>query len=55
MSMDEIAEEIGYRNATTAKAKKSQCMTDLIKRVADALCRAGFDVTPKKRNRNGKN
>ena len=53
--MDEIAEEIGYRNATTAKAKKSQCMTDLIKRVADALRRAGFDVTPKKRNRNGKN
>lgn len=55
MSMDEIAEEIGYRNATTAKAKKSQCMTDLIKRVAEALHRAGFDVTPKKRNRNGKN
>lgn len=55
MSMDEIAKEIGYRNATTAKAKKSQCMTDLIKRVADALRRAGFDVTPKKRNRNGKN
>ena len=55
MPMDEIAKEIGYRNATTAKAKKSQCMTDLIKRVADALRRAGFDVTPKKRNRNGKN
>lgn len=54
-SMDEIADEIGYKNATTAKAKKSQCMTDLIKRVADALRRAGFDVTPKKRNRNGKN
>lgn len=55
MSMDRIAEKIGYRNATTAKAKKSQCMTDLIKRVTDALHRAGFDVTPKKRNRNGKN
>lgn len=55
LSMDEIAEEIGYRNATTAKAKKSQCMTDLIKRVTDALNRAGFDVKPKKRNRNGKN
>lgn len=55
MSMDEIADEIGYRNATTAKAKKSQCMTDLIKRVTAALRRAGFDVTPKKRNRNGKN
>ena len=55
MPMDEIAEKIGYRNASTAKAKKSQCMTDLIKRVTDALRRAGFDVTPKKRNRNGKN
>lgn len=55
LSMDEIAEEIGYKNATTAKAKKSQCMTDLIKRVTDALNRAGFDVKPKKRNRNGKN
>ena len=54
MSMDEIADEIGYKNATTAKAKKSQCMNDLIKRVTDALYRAGFDVTPKKRNRNGK-
>ena len=55
MPMDEIAEKIGYRNASTAKAKKSQCMTDLIKRVTDALRRAGFDVTPKKQNRNGKN
>ena len=55
LSMDEIAEEIGYKNATTAKAKKSQCMTDLIKRVTDALNRAVFDVKPKKRNRNGKN
>ena len=55
LSMDEIAEEIGYKNATTAKAKKSQCMTDLIRRVTDALNRAGFDVKPKKRNRNGKN
>lgn len=55
MSMDKIADQIGYRNATTAKAKKSQCMTDLIKRVADALRRAGFDISPKKRNRNGKN
>lgn len=55
MNMDEIADEIGYRNAQTAKAKKSQCMTDLIKRVTDALNRAGFDIKPKKRNRNGKN
>ena len=55
LSMEEIAEEIGYKNASTAKAKKSQCMKDLIKRVTDALRRADFDVTPKKRNRNGKN
>lgn len=30
-------------------------MTDLINRVTEALRRTGFDVTPKKRNRNGKN
>lgn len=55
LSMEEIAEDIGYKNAQTAKAKKSQCMTDLIKRVTDALNRAGFDIKPKRRNRNGKN
>lgn len=55
LSMDEIAEEIGYKNAQTAKAKKSQCMTDLITRVTDALNRAGFGIKPKRRNRNGKN
>ncbi len=36
------------KNAQTAKAKKSQCMTDLINRVTEALRRTGFDVTPKK-------
>lgn len=55
LSMDEIAEEIGYKNAATAKAKKSQCMNDLIARVTGLLRAAGYDVTPKKRNRNGKN
>ena len=55
MSMDEIATKIGYQNASTAKAKKSQCMSDLINRVTCALRNAGFDVKPKKRNRNGKN
>lgn len=55
MSLEEIAEEVGYRNAQTAKAKKSQCMTDLINRVTDALNRAGFNIKPKRRNRNGKN
>lgn len=55
MKMDDIAKEIGYKNAATAKAKKSQCMSDLILRVTRALRKAGFDVTPKKRNYNGKN
>ena len=54
-TMEDIAEETGLKNAQTAKAKKSQCMTDLINRVTEALRCAGFDVTPKKRNRNGKN
>lgn len=55
MSMDEIAEELGLKNASTAKARKSQCMTDLIKRVTATLQNAGYDVKPKKRNANGKN
>lgn len=42
LSMDEIAERIGYKNATTAKSKKSQCMKDLIRRVKDSLLRAGI-------------
>ena len=41
-SMDEIAEEVGYKNSTTAKSKKSQCMKDLIKRVKAAFLRAGL-------------
>lgn len=55
MSMDEIAAEIGYKNAATAKSKKSQCMTDLIRRVTRALQAAGFDVSPRTRNPNGRN
>lgn len=55
MSMDDIAEEFGLKNADTAKAKKSQCMKTLIERVTRSLRDAGFDVTPKKWNRNGKN
>ena len=41
-SMDEIAEEVGYKNSTTAKSKKSQCMKDLIRRVKASFSRAGF-------------
>lgn len=51
----EIAKLTGFKNAQTAKAKKSQCMTDLIKRITKALRDAGINITPKKRNRNGKN
>jgi DNA-directed RNA polymerase specialized sigma24 family protein len=41
-SMDKIAKTVGYKNADTAKAKKKQCMNDLIVRVKDALFRAGI-------------
>lgn len=54
-SMAEIAAEVGLKNADTAKAKKNQCMKDLIGRLTKALRLAGFDVSPKKRNSNGKN
>ncbi len=53
MKMDEIAKELGLKNANTAKTRKRQCMIDLIKRVTDSLKRAGFDVQLKKRNSNG--
>lgn len=33
LSMEEIADEIGYKNASTAKAKKSQCLKEFRKRV----------------------
>lgn len=33
MSMDEIAVAVNFKNATTAKSKKSQCMKTLIERV----------------------
>lgn len=55
LSMTEIAEEIGYKNAATAKAKKNQCMNDLINRIVKPLRQAEFDVVPKKWKRNGKN
>ena len=53
-SMDNIAIALNFKNATTAKTKKSMCMTDLIKRVACSFKNAGFDISPKKRNPNGK-
>lgn len=53
--LEEIAEETGYKNATTVKTKKNRCMSDLAHRVTNALRLAGFDVTPKKSNRDGKN
>ena len=41
-SMDEIAEEVGYKNSTTAKTKKRQCLKDLIGRVEASFSRAGL-------------
>lgn len=41
-SMADIADELDYKNATTVKSKKNQCMKDLIKRVTKALCDAGI-------------
>lgn len=52
MTMEEIAAAVGYRNANTAKSKKSQCMKDLTKRVREALRRFGF-FTPNRDIRNG--
>lgn len=42
LSMVEIAERTGYKNATTAKSKKSQCMKDLMRRITKAFQREGF-------------
>lgn len=54
LSMDNIAIALNFKNATTAKTKKSKCMTDLIDRVDCSFKKADFDVSPKKRNPNGK-
>ena len=42
MSMEDIAIRVGYKNATTTKSKKNQCMKDLTKRVKDSLRRNGI-------------
>lgn len=42
LSMSDIAEEVGYKNAETAKAKKSQCMKSLVVRVKNSLRKAGI-------------
>lgn len=39
LSMNEIATAINFKNATTAKSKKSQCMKTLITRVKEAFSR----------------
>lgn len=41
-SMAYIADEVGYKNATTVKSKKNQCMKDLIRRVTKALRDVGI-------------
>ena len=42
LSMNEIAERVGYKNSTTTKSKKLQCMKDLIRRVKDSFRSAGL-------------
>ena len=43
--MDEIAERVGYRNATTAKSKKSQCMKVLTAKLLVSLRNFGlYDI-----------
>ena len=42
MSMEDIAIRVGYKNASTAKSKKNQCMKDLARRVKESLRRAGL-------------
>ncbi|MGL5272176.1 MAG: RNA polymerase sigma factor, partial [Phocaeicola sp.] len=39
LSMNEIATAVNFKNATTAKSKKSQCMKTLITRVKEAFNR----------------
>ena len=41
-SMDQIAEQVGYKNAQTAKATKSKCMKNLISRVKKSFQRNGI-------------
>lgn len=43
MSMKDIADAVNYKNATTAKSKKSQCMRTLTKHVKGAFEHAGIE------------
>lgn len=43
-NMSEIASSVGYKNADTVKAKKTQCMKEFVKRTKAAFRRAGFNV-----------
>lgn len=42
LPMQQIAIRTGYKNATTAKSKKSQCMKDLINRITKTFRREGL-------------
>lgn len=48
-SMEEIAEEIGFKNSDSVKSKKSQCMKDFIARLSKSLRETGYNLTPKKK------
>lgn len=43
ISMNDLAEEVGFKNASSVKTKKSQCMKDLIKRVKDTCRRENIE------------
>lgn len=42
LSMNDIAVEIGYKNSTSVKSKRYQCMQDLIRRVTNSFKREGL-------------
>ena len=42
MSMEDIATAVNFKNATTAKSKKSQCMKSLTERIKACFKRTGI-------------
>lgn len=43
ISMEDLAEEVGFKNASSVKTKKSQCMKDLISRVQNTCDRKNIE------------
>lgn len=44
LNMEEIAEEVGLKNASSAKVTKVRCMKDLMVRVKNAVRQAGINI-----------